>query len=255
MISKLNDLLKQWPKGTVATASWLQEHGVYRQLARRYALSGWIQSIGRGAFLRSGDTVEWFGGVYALQTQLALKVHVGASTALLLKGLGHFLPLGKNAEVCLLSECRERLPAWFTRYAWDVRMRYASPRFLETSDPAGFTEVKHGDFSVRVSAPERAILEVLHEATTNDAIDHAVELMDGLGTLRPQVVQSLLEGCRSVKVKRLFLWAAESAGHQWLSRVAVECLDMGKGKRRLYRGGQLNTKYGITVPKREAANV
>ena len=113
----------------------------------------------------------------------------------------------------------------------------------------GFTEVKHGGFAIRISAPARAILEVLHLATTNAAIDHAVELMSGLSTLRPQIQQRLLEACRSAKVKRLFLWSAESAGHAWFKRLAVDRLAMGKGKRVLYRGGRFDAKYQITVPK------
>lgn len=255
MESKINCLLKQWPSGTVATTSWLRDCGVSRQLARRYAMSGWIQPVGRGAFLRAGETVDWFGALYALQSQLGLRVHAGADTALSLKGLGHFLSLGANVEVSLLSECRERLPSWFTRHAWGVRIHYTHPRLFESSDPAGFTNVKHREFSIRVSAPERAILEVLYAAMTNDAIDHAVELVGGLSTLRPQVLQPLLEGCRSVKVKRLFLWAAESTGHEWIHRLAVERMDLGKGKRRLYRGGQFDAKYGITVPIREGSHV
>jgi hypothetical protein len=35
-------------------------------------------------------------------------------------------------------------------------------------------------------------------------------------TVKPQFVQSLLEQCRSVKVKRLFLYLAEKAGHDWV---------------------------------------
>jgi hypothetical protein len=251
MESKINQLLKQWPKGTVATAPWLQVHGVYRQLARRYAASGWIQPLGRGAFIRSGDAVDWFGGLYALQTQLRLSVYVGGSTALSLKGLGHYLALGDKTGVSLFSERRDRPPAWFTRHAWGVRLQLHNPRLFTSSETAGFTEVQHGEFSVRVSAPERAILEVLNLATTNDAITHAVELMSGLSTLRPPVLQTLLEGCRSVKVKRLFLWAAESVGHDWFNRLAVDRLDLGKGKRSLYRGGRFDPKYRITVPKQE----
>ena len=251
MDSKINQLLQQWPKGTVATASWLLNNGVYRQLARRYVASGWIHPLGGGAFLRAGDSVDWFGGVYALQTQQEMTVYAGASTALSLQGLGHFLHLGDKAVVSLFSERRERLPAWFTRHAWGVRIQHHSPRLFESSDPAGFTDVKHGEFSVCVSAPERAILEVFHLATTNEAITHAVELMNGLSTLRPPVLQSLLEGCRSVKVKRLLLWSAESAGHEWFNRLAPERIDLGKGKRSLYRGGRFDPKYRITVPKQE----
>jgi hypothetical protein len=159
--------------------------------------------------------------------------------------------MGNTTAVSLFSEHRERLPAWFTRHAWGVRIQHHSPRLFELSEPAGFTEVQHGAFSLRISAPERAILEVLHLATTNDAIMNAVELMSGLGTLRPQVLQVLLEGCRSVKVKRVFLWAAESAGHEWFKRLATERLDLGKGKRSVFRNGRYDPKYRITVPKQE----
>ena len=143
-----------------------------------------------------------------------------------LQGLGHYLPLGDKSVVSLFSERQERLPAWFTRHAWSVRLQHHSPRLFASSDPAGFTQVKQGEFSLRVSAPERAILEAMHLANTNDAIVHAVDLMSGLTTLRPPVLQALLETCRSVKVKRLFLWAAESAGHEWFSRLAAERLDI-----------------------------
>jgi hypothetical protein len=64
-------------------------------------------------------------------------------------------------------------------------------------------------------------------------------------------VQGLLEACRSVKVKRLFLWAAESAGHDWFSRLAPDRIDLGKGKRSIYRGGRFDAKYRITVPRQE----
>jgi hypothetical protein len=254
MESKINQLLRQWPNGTVATTSWLNGHGVSRQLARRYTTSGWLQPMGHGAFLRAGDPpMEWFGAVYALQTQLKLTLHPGAGTALSLNGLGQNLPLGDKEVVTLFSDRRERLPAWFTRYAWRVRLAHHTPTLFGSSEPGGLTEVTQGAFSLRVSAPERAILELLHLATTNDAITHAVELMSGLSTLRPQVLQTLLEDCRSVKVKRLFLWAAESAGHEWFNRLTVASVDLGKGKRSLFRGGRFDPKYQITVPKQEDA--
>lgn len=253
MKSKINQLLQHWPKGTVAAGSWLKTHGVYRQLARRYAASGWIKPMGHGVFLRAGDVVDWFGALYALQTQLGLSVYAGGDTALSLNGLGQYLPMGDNAGVSLFSDRRERLPAWFTRHAWGVQLQHHNPKLFTASKPTEFTEVKRGAFSIRIAAPERAILEVLHLAITNDAIDHAVDLMSGLSTLRPQILQNLLETCRSVKVKRLFLWAAESAGHPWHKRLSVERLDLGKGKRSLYRGGRYEPKYRITVPKLEGA--
>jgi hypothetical protein len=45
-----------------------------------------------------------------------------------------------------------------------------------------------------------------------------------------------------VKVKRLFLWSAENVGHAWFERLDVAQVDLGKGKRQLYKGGQLDKK-------------
>ncbi|MBU1910113.1 MAG: AbiEi antitoxin N-terminal domain-containing protein, partial [Verrucomicrobia bacterium] len=66
MDSKLNKVLKGLPQGTVATQAWLEKLGVYRQLARRYLSSGWLEHFGRGAFIRAGDSVDWLGAVHAL---------------------------------------------------------------------------------------------------------------------------------------------------------------------------------------------
>ena len=251
--SKLNQLLKEWPRGTVATQSWLEGRGIYRQLTRRYLTSGWLQHLGRGAFVRAGDSVDWLGGLYALQRQLGLRVHVAALTALALKGSAHYLPLGKKTEVFLFGISRQRLPAWFLNHPWDVRVRYHCPKLFDRAVPAGLTQIKREAYTVEASAPERAILEVMHLATTNEAVEHAVQLMEGLSTLRPQVAQALLEACRSIKVKRLFLWAAQHSGHRWFDRMSPGVLDLGKGKRVLYRGGCLDATYQITVPPTEAA--
>ncbi|MCD6326678.1 AbiEi antitoxin N-terminal domain-containing protein, partial [bacterium] len=101
---KINQLLKEWPKGTVATQAKLSKLGISRQLATKYVLHNWIIRIGTGAFVRSGDQIDWRGGLYALQTQLGLSVHVGARIALELQGLSHFVPLGQQEKVNLISD-------------------------------------------------------------------------------------------------------------------------------------------------------
>jgi len=108
-----------------------------------------------------------------------------------------------------------------------------------------------GGFEVIMSSAERAVMEQMRKAGSNADIKHAYQLMEGLSTLRPYLVQELLENCRSVKVKRLFLWSAEKAGHDWFERLESSRVDLGKGKRQIYKGGQFNKKYQITVPQRK----
>ena len=73
--------------------------------------------------------------------------------------------------------------------------------------------------------------------------------MESLVTLRPEIVQKLLEICRFVKVKRLFMYMGEKHKHPWVEKLDRSRVDLGRGKRRIVSGGELDPKYQITVPK------
>ena len=207
--------------------------------------------MGRGAFVRSGDTVDWRGGLYALQSQLGLTVHVGGRTALELQGLSHFVPLGRQEKVILVSDQPEQLPAWFENYPWNASLDHRCLSLFERVADKATVKLNCGGFEVLMSSAERAVMEQMRLARTNDDVEQAYRLMEGLTTLRPNVVQDLLVNCRSVKVKRLFLWSAQTVGHTWFGRLDCSRVDLGKGKRQLYKGGRLDLKYQITVPKQE----
>lgn len=73
--------------------------------------------------------------------------------------------------------------------------------------------------------------------------------MEGLTTLRPQLVQALLETCTSIQVKRLFLYMAEKAGHAWFSMLDLSNLEIGKGDRSIVKGSAYIAKHCISVPR------
>jgi Transcriptional regulator, AbiEi antitoxin, Type IV TA system len=73
-------------------------------------------------------------------------------------------------------------------------------------------------FSIKVSSPERAMLECLYLSPDTVDLMECHQIMAGMTTLRPKLVQKLLEHCNSIKVKRLFLYLANRAGHDWLKR-------------------------------------
>jgi hypothetical protein len=72
--------------------------------------------------------------------------------------------------------------------------------------------------------------------------------MENLVSLRPDMVQRLLTMCRSIKVKRLFMYTAEKQGHSWVSDLDLSKIDLGKGKRMIVPNGKYDRKYLITVP-------
>lgn len=249
---KLKNLLRSWPRGTVAAHAWLAQQGVYRQLVDKYCTSGWLRSVGRGAFVRDGEAVEWPGALYAVQRQLGHHVHVGGKTALALRGSAHFLsPRGSRGSdrVLLVNESKQPLPAWFLRGDWDAKLQVVRLPLFQPATTEGVESLDAGGFDLSVSSRERAILEVLSFVPHKQSFDEAQLLMEGLTTLRPDLVQTLLERCHSIKTKRLFLYLADAAGHSWMKRLQLCKIDLGSGKRVIVKGGTFDAKYQITVPR------
>ena len=248
--SKINYLLKNWPKNTVAVYDWLDEQGIYRQLAGQYAKSGWIERIGQGAFKRSGDVVDWSGGVYTLQKQLKMSVHPAGKTALQIQGNAHYIPANlKQTKIVLFGSKNEKLPAWFKKYRWDDDVRYTMTDVFGQELSLGFTTYNTGSFEIKISSPERAALELCYQVPIRESFDELEQIMSGLATLRPKVVQELLEKCGSIKAKRLFMYLAEKHSHAWVNKVNLEKVDFGTGKRALTNNGHYDNKYKIVVPK------
>jgi len=241
----INRLLQHWPQGTVATSSWLKENGVSTSLKRRYQESLWIESLGHGAVIRKGDTVEWPGGLFALQTQLHIHVHVGGKSALELQGYAHFLKLSQSGIHLYLQQSK-KLPLWFTNHAWGQSMHVHMTHFLPPS--LGLRSHPEKDFSIQISGPERAFLEMLYLAPKNQDLQECYYVLENLIDLRPSVLQDLLEKVTSVKVKRLFLFLADKLNHPWLERLDRSRISLGSGKRKIVENGVLDKTYLITVP-------
>lgn len=249
---KINHLLQAWPRGTVALHAFFAQYGVSRKLSEQYRKSGWIDPVGVGAFVRRGDKVGWEGALYAVQRHAAKAVHPGGRTALELSGLAHYLRLGPQRRVDLYGPPGERLPRWLLQHDWAVELRYFGTSLFAAdagADAVGVTTKAFGEFSLALSSPERAILEALEGVPGVTAFAEAQQLMEGLPTLRPKLMQQLLEACTSVKVKRLCLYLADATRMPWRDALDNARIDLGSGKRQVVAGGQLNARYGITVPR------
>lgn len=243
---KLKKLLDSHLPGTVYVAAWLEGQGISRSLQAYYRKSGWLETVGTGALKRPSEKVTWQGGLYALQEQGGIAVHAGALTALALQGYAHYVRLGAET-VFLFSPQKTNLPAWFRNRDWEQKIHHCKTSVL----PSGLalTDYQAGALAIKISTPERAILECLHLAPDTVDLVECYQLMEGLTTLRPKLLQSLLEQCGSIKVKRLFLYMAEKAGHDWFKRLDREKFDLGAGDRAITKGGVYVSHYGLTVPE------
>lgn len=247
--SKINQLIQNWPRGTVKTQPWLTSNGYSPFLMRQYRNSQWVKSIGNGAYILYDDQLEWPGGLYALQTQLNLPIHAGGRTALEKLGFGHYIRF-KESSIFLFAQPRTRLPKWFLGYPWESATVFHRTQLLPYEIADSFIEMKYRDFSIRISSAERAVLEMLHLVPVYQGFDEAMKIIEGLMTLRPQLMQQLLEKCSSIKVKRLFLYIGEKNQLPIMDKLDQNKIDVGKGKRSIIPNGRLDKKYLITVPKK-----
>ena len=246
--NKLNQFLQNHPMGSVVTSRFLADNHISNDLARIYVASNWLTRIGRGAYIRTGDTVEWQGAVYSMQSQLSLSVHAGGLTALQMKGLGHYIPMGE-ATVHLFSDGQERLPDWFAKTDWRTPIEHHNGALFDLPAGASLSAWPHKEFEIKVSTPERAAFEMLSLVKNNADFDYASTVFEGLANLRPKEVQQLLVACRSVRVKRMFLWMAKEFDHPWMEYLDMNAVDLGKGKRVIYANGRFDKEFQITVPK------
>lgn len=244
--SKINLLFHLQPPGIVLQSSWLVQQGYNHDLQQRYKKSNWLRSIGTGAFICTGDQVSYEGAIYALQKQSGLTVHPGAKTALSLLGKAHYLE-SASKRIVLFGGSNEKLPAWFRNYDWNATIEYCETSFLPSN--LGLTDLATKNLSIKVSGSVRAILECLYLAPKKQELMECLELMEGLNSIPPRQVQTLLENCHSVKVNRLFLYMAEKVNHEWFKYLDLENVYLGKGKRSIVKGGVYVDKYKITVPK------
>ena len=258
--SKLNRLLAELGDGWLAPSAWLLARGYSRQLLSQYVASGWLDSPARGVFRRAGSRPSWQTLVFSLQQLAGLPVHVGGRHALSLHGHDHYLRMAP-ANVTMYGQAA--LPAWVDRIGLpetftlvpDAKLGFQplSPPMVADAEAlfeAGFERLPgdRPDCPLLVSTPERALLELLLSVPHAASTAEADATLQGMASLRPALLNALMQRCASVKVKRLFLALAERHAHAWFGHLAVETFDLGAGKRALGVGERMHPKYGISLP-------
>ena len=245
--SKISKIMQEYPKGLVLLSSWLFAKGYPYELQQQYRKSGWLKSIGKGAMLKSSDSLLLAGALSALQSQANINIHYGGRSALELQGNTHYLQLGSN-EATLFVPGQTKLPSWFINNSWDVTYKVCKVSLFK-QNTVGLADYQDAMIEMKISSPARAMMECLSLSPNEFSLHEAFELMEGLTTLRPKQVQELLEECKSIKVKRLFLYFAERAGHSWFKYIDQTQINLGSGNRSITRNGVLVPKYNLVLPR------
>ena len=246
MATKINTIRQLIPTGGVLTSAWLASQNIQRGEQTKYVHSGWFVRLTQGVYQFAGDDALLYTALATYMGQTDCRCHVGASSALDLRGYTHFLALAKP-QAFLFTTKEDKLQKWLGAREWDMDIRMVGTSVF--AEECGIESYEINGYQLRISSLERAIMECLYLFPKCFALMDTYYVMEMLTTLRPKLVSELLQKCTSVKVKRLFLYMAEKANFPWFKALKLEDVDLGSGTRSLVTGGVLNTKYKITIPK------
>lgn len=249
-------LLEQiMPENIIVTRNWLMEQAdLDKHAIDNLVKSEQLKSLWRGLYTRGKVQFSWQSMVYTLQIVMKTDFVIGGLTALEQKGFSHYLPNSNKKTVHLYGN--DKFPLWLNELSEDftfvrhTRKELFSDMANELSEKYTTTVFwKDGIEELKISAPERACLEMLNEVPDKVSFEHADQLIQGMTTLSPRTLQKLLEACTSVKVKRLFLWFGSRHNYTWFSKLNTDNIDLGSGNRAIVKSGTLDKVYKITIPK------
>jgi hypothetical protein len=261
--SKLKNLLQTIPPGFLMDSRWLEAHGIYRQLAQSYLQAGWLERPLQGLYRRpftdgsrESAARDWKIPVLSAQWIMHYKFHVAATTAMELHGFTHYLRMSGPRRLYVHGDA----PKWLPKLELNDEVLWRQGSLFQDLE----TGVENKDFSiegggpnlplspwewpVRMSSPERALLETIDETPNHESFHQLDMLFQSMGNIRPKLMSQLLRMCRSIKTKRLFFVFADRHAHAWRKYIDESAIDLGSGDRMLVEGGKLHRRYRITLP-------
>lgn len=256
---KLKFLLDQVPPGFLIDSGWLKTKDIARSSTHDYVRRGWLEPVTRGVYRRpflpnisESQRTGWLLPVLSIQHLLDYDMHLGGPSALNEQGHVHYLRARGKPPIYLYGE----LPTWLDRLDVDAVFIERSNKLfggvsigIENSATKESTASAPQSWQLRMSMPERAILEALDELPNQESFHNLDMIFEGLVNLRPKLLNECLTKCNSVKVKRLFFVYADKHAHAWWKHIDKSRIDLGAGPRALVKGGKFHPKYEISVPE------
>ena len=214
------------PRGVPVDARALRELGASSSLSSHYVRAGWLARLGRGVFMFPGDQLDAAATVKFLGRDFP-SLHVGGKTALAWRGVRH--NVGPREKLVLWGNAPWVLPSWFTER---FPSRYVSRRLFSESLPAdfGLQPLPETPDGPAVSVPERALLELLDDVGIDQGLEEARNVMEGVRSVRLDVLKTLLTHCPRVKAVRLCLNLADELNLSWAAEARQLAGPRGRGR-------------------------
>jgi hypothetical protein len=219
--------LPSLPRGTPLSTQLLRDRGLTAKQVGRLAENGWLRRLGRGVYLLPGDELNREATLAWLGTQVP-GLHVAGKTALGWRGVRHNLAF--KERLVLWGEVPARLPAWLTTA---FPAMYQATHLFDDSRPSGLglAPLPGERSDLLVSAPERAMLELLSDVGKSQGIEEARHLVEAARSLRMGVLDTLLAHLKRIKVARLAHSFADELGLPWADLARRHSGRIGGGQR------------------------
>ncbi len=222
-VNKLKTLYTNFTPGTPLTSEDLAELDISADLGVHYVRAGWLIRLARGVYRHPNDTLALHPSLLLLQRKTA-GLHVGGKSALDWYGYRHYVP--QRPLLSLYGWVAAHLPTWFTEpFPAEYHRRRLFHEHPDAMLHVGPFESRDG--APQVSAPERALLEMLSEVGVRQSLQEARELIETTYTLRADVLQELLQHCTSVKTVRLCLQLGREGSLPWVAKLNPATLPTG----------------------------
>ena len=241
--NKINRLLVSGTKNGLFFSEWLKQNGYSDQLINKYRKSGWLTSLDKGVMYRTGDTLSAFAALSCYNKQLNKHIRIAAHSALELFGFNHYVPMGK--PVLMVAHSNLNVPKWMRSDCFDKTIKPFGTKMIDIPQTS---KIQVEGVDLLVSSPEQAFMECLLLSPAHYSYMDLYYIMEQLTSLRAYIVQTLLETVKNLRVKRMFLYMAEKAGHYWYDMLEMDKIDIGTSKLQLVDNGTYISKYKITIP-------
>ncbi len=220
-------LLGSLPRGEPLGTAYLKKNGLTSFHASHLARDGWLTHLGRGVYMLPGDTLTREGCIAFLSQQIP-GLHVAGQTALSWRGIRHNIAF--RDHVVLWGEKRTQLPVWFLS-RFDCTYQATGLFDSKLPENLGLQPLPGGNPSVLVSAPERALLELLSDVGKTESLSEVKMIVESLHSLREPILDTLLNHTKRVKVIRLARMLSEELDLPWAKLAQKHSEGSGNGSR------------------------
>lgn len=223
------------------TTGKLKKMGISPLLARNYKESGWIESVGFGAYKFPDSDLSIEGFLHCLQKDLLLNLHAGAKTALEMGGVRQFYR--EKEKVYFFIEGKSNVPLWVKHYRPDLKIirssKWNQKEFLYNPGTKEF------DFSI--AKKELAIFEQIELINRGENFGETAQLFELLNSLNPELLNELLKEA-SLKAKRIFSFLTGYYNHSWAKEIDKKLLASGQSEITIEKGGKYIKDYHLIIP-------